>query len=384
MSWGENVSPWSQQLGLTGLREGCSIIPTSCEPYLDNLAKQEGVSKYFASMPFSVANSVAWAKLYSTLSLSHPMMVGIGFDDFVNKIENYQIDGTLPNPAAFVTNVIAATKSANPKLAFGVTIYEDSLSHKALTNAVLPLAVRAKIEYVHLYVHYRASAPNYATAVAQAKAIFPSAKIIAGAYPYDRIDYLPCVYKGTAKCTLAQEQSYFKQLLQIQASLLKQGTIYGLELFFGYFGDPEDWPGWKTQARVCDSARVLSCYANSKTLQTISQQVLHATFPPAVSLPYTSVFMGKQYVNKVGTPGKFVLKNAGTGPLSISSIGVGGANSTSFPMSHNCPKILAPAGTCTLTVYFKPLTAGSKFAQVVVTDNAGTGTQTMSLTGSTL
>jgi hypothetical protein len=38
ISWGENLSSWNEQLGVTAMREGCSIVPTSCEPYLDNLA----------------------------------------------------------------------------------------------------------------------------------------------------------------------------------------------------------------------------------------------------------------------------------------------------------------------------------------------------------
>lgn len=381
MTWGENISPWSQRLGLTALREGCSVVPTSCEPYLDNLANQEGVKIYYVSMPFDVSTAVSWAKQYSSLSLTHKMMVEIGFDDFVNKIENYQIEGTLPDPSSFVSQVVAATKSANPSLAFGVTIYEDSLTHRALTDAVLSSAVRAKIEYVHLYVHYREDASTYATAVAQTKSIFPNAKIIAGAYPYDRIDYLPCAYKGTVKCTLTQELDLYKQLLQIQTSLLKQGTIYGLEFFFGYFGDPEDWQGWKTQARVCDSARILQCYSNTKSLQAISQQVLQATFPPVVSLPQTSLFMGSQLVGTKGTPGKLIMTNSGSGPLSITSIGVAGVNSTDFPLSHNCPAILAPAANCTLTISFAPIATGSRYGQIIIHDDAGTGTQTVTLTG---
>jgi hypothetical protein len=384
MTWGENISPWSQKLGLIALREGCSVVPTSCEPYLDNLAIKEGVRTYYVSMPFDVSTSVSWAKQYSSLSLSHKMMVEIGFDDFVNKIENDQIDGTLPHPASFVSQVIAATKSANPNLAFGVTIYEDSLTHKVLTDAVLPAALRAKIEYVHLYVHYRENASTYATAVAQTKSIFPNAKIVAGAYPYDRIDYLPCAYKGVVKCTVAQEQTLYKQLLQIQTNLLKLRSIYGLEFFFGYFGDPEDWQGWKTQARVCDLARILQCYANTKDLQAISREVVHATFPPVVSLPHTSLYMGKEVLNKLSTPAKLVLTNVGSGPLSITSIGVAGVNSTNFPLSHNCLKILAPGGNCTLTIHFKPTATGPRYGQIIIDDDAETGTQTVTLTGTGL
>ena len=42
MSWGQNLSSWNTALGINAMREACSIVPTSCEPYLDNLAAEEG------------------------------------------------------------------------------------------------------------------------------------------------------------------------------------------------------------------------------------------------------------------------------------------------------------------------------------------------------
>ena len=355
MTWGENVPSWNEALGVDAMREACSIYPTQCEPYLDNLANLSGAKTYYVSMPFDPSTSVSWAKEYSTLSLSHKMMVEIGFDDFVNKIENDQIAGTLPNPAAFVSDVIAATKSANPNLAFGVTIYEDSLTHAVLTNAVLPAALRAEIKYVHLFVHYRENAPNYASYVATAKSIFPNARIIAGAYSYDRMDYLPCAYKGTVHCTWSQEQSLYKELLQIQANLLKQGTVYGLEFFFGYFGDPQDWPTWTSSTRICEPARLPTCYEDTTVLQNITLDVLRATFQGSVSLSLGGIAFGSEVVDHWSSPTTVTMKNAGTGPLAITSIGVGGLNSTDFPLTKNCPATLASGASCTMTVYFKPL-----------------------------
>lgn len=382
MTWGENISSWNTALGVTAMREGCSIYPSQCEPWLDNVANIAGASKYYVSFPFDTANSVSWAKEYSTLSLSHKMMVEVGFDDFVNQIENDQAAGTLPNPASFVSSVIAAAKSANPNLGFGVTIYEDSLTHTTLTNAVLPAALRAEINYVHLYVHYREDAPNYASYVATAKSIFPNAKIIAGAYPYDRMDYLPCAYKGTVHCTWSQEQSLYQELLQSQASMVKQGTVYGLEFFFGYFGDPQDWPTWTSSTRICAPTRLSQCYENSQVLQNISLDVLRATFTGTVSLSSTSVSMGSELVNQLSSPKVVTLKNAGTGPLAISNIGVGGLNSADFPLTKTCSTTLATGASCTISVSFKPLATGVRDAQIVITD--GAGTQYVTLTGTGL
>jgi hypothetical protein len=361
ISWGENVSSWNEQLGVTAMREGCSIVLTSCEPYLDSLANLSNVKTYYVSFPLNPSTSVSWAKAYSMLSLTHKMMVEIDFDDFVGRIEDDQIAGTMPNPATFVSAVIAATKSENPNLAFGVTIYEDRLTHAVLTNAVLPAALRAQIQFVHLYAHYREDAPNFAANVATAKTIFPNAKIIAGAYPYDRINYLPCAYKSTVECTAAQEQSLYKGLLRTQMNLLSEGAIYGVEFFFGYFGDPQNWAGWTTQTYACDASRLSQCYRNTEVLQNISLEVLQAQRSkgaPVVTLAHTSLYMGTEYVGKRSTPGKLVMTNTGS-----------------------CPASLAAGASCTLTIYLQPTATGTRSGEIIIYDNAGAGNQTVTLTG---
>jgi hypothetical protein len=387
MSWGENVPSWNTELGITAMREACSNAPTTCEPYLDNLAALSNVKTYYVSFPIDPSTSVSWARQYSTLSLTHKEIVEIGFDDFVGRIEDDQIAGTMPNPASFVSEVEAAVKSANPNLAFGVTVYEDSLTHVALTS--LPASVRGAIQFVHLYVHYREGAPNYAANVATAKTIFPNAKIIAGAYPYDRINYIPCAYKGTVECTSAQEQSLYQQLLETQASMVKAGTIYGLEFFFGYFGDPQDWTGWTTQTNACLTSRLSQCYSNSSILQNITLQVLQSTFAASssgsaakVSLSHTSLFMGQEYTNKESTPGTVTVTNTGGSALAISSITAAGTDGSMFPMSENCPTSLAAGASCTLTIYFKPTAVGACSGQIVLADSVGT--QTVALTGTGL
>jgi hypothetical protein len=386
MSWGENVPSWNTELGITAMREACGDEPTTCEPYLDNLAALSNVKTYYVSMPLDPSTSVSWAKQYSTLSLTHKEMVEISFDDFVGNIEDDQIAGTMPNPASFVSEVIAATKSENPNLAFGVTIYEDGLNHVALTS--LPASLLAQIQYVHLYLHYRQDAPNWSSYVATAKTLFPKAKIIAGAYPYDRIDYLPCAFKGTVSCTVAQEQSLYSQALQNQLNTLSAGTIYGVEFFFGYFGDPQDWPSWTLQTRICEPARLSQCYANTQALQNITLSLLQAQAAgastkgtPAVSLEYSSVFMGSEYLGKEGSPGLLTMKNTGTAALAITGIDVAGADSTMFPMSQNCGTSLAAGASCTLTIYFKPSALGACTGEIIIYDNAPSGSQTVALTG---
>jgi hypothetical protein len=242
--------------------------------------------------------------------------------------------------------------------------------------------LRAQIGYVHLFVHYRENAPNYASYVATAKSIFPNAKIIAGAYSYDRLDYLPCAYKGTLHCTWAQEQSLYQELLQIQASMLKNGAVTGLEFFPGYFGDPQDWPSWTSNTRICDPSRLSICYENSRVLQNISLDVLRATFTSNVSLSKTFLSMGSEPVNQSSSSTAVTLTNSGTGPLSIINIGVAGIDSGDFPLTKNCPTTLAAGAACTITISFKPLATGARDAQIVIAD--GAGTQYVTLTGTGL
>jgi hypothetical protein len=346
-------------LGITGMREACGIVPTSCEPYLDNLAAESGAKTYYVSFPFDISTSVSWAKQYSTLSLTHKGMVEIGFDDFVNKIEGAQADGTLPNPAAFINGVIAATKSANPNLAFGATIYEDSLTHATLTNAVLPEALRAEIQYVHLFVHYRENAPNWASYVATAKSIFPNAKIIAGAYPYDRIDYLPCAFHGPVKCTVAQEQSLYKELLQNQLNTLNAGTVFGLEFYFGYFGDPQNWGGWG--GRSCLASRLSQCIANTDTLQTITANMLQSKVATPEISP-TSLSFGSQVLDKSSSLKSVTFTNTYGAPLTITTINYSG----DFHLTDNCPDAVSAGQSCLIWVTFTPVALGTRTGSLTI------------------
>ncbi len=80
------------------------------------------------------------------------------------------------------------------------------------------------------------------------------------------------------------------------------------------------------------------------------------------------------------------LTNTGAGPLSVSSIAIGGINATEFAQTNTCgvmPATLAAAGTCTISVKFTPATVGTKTATLTVVDSAGTQTVTLNGTGAT-
>ena len=76
-----------------------------------------------------------------------------------------------------------------------------------------------------------------------------------------------------------------------------------------------------------------------------------------------------------------VLSNTGTAALSITGIVIAGANAGSFGASNNCGSSLPAGANCTITVSFSPAATGNLSAVLSVTDNATTGPQTVSLTG---
>jgi hypothetical protein len=72
-----------------------------------------------------------------------------------------------------------------------------------------------------------------------------------------------------------------------------------------------------------------------------------------------------------------VLKNSGTGTLTISSIVAVG----NFSQTNNCPASLAPTATCTINVSFTPSITGKVLGEVTVSDNAPGTIQEIGLSG---
>jgi hypothetical protein len=115
-------------------------------------------------------------------------------------------------------------------------------------------------------------------------------------------------------------------------------------------------------------------------VSTLSCTGAAAAAPQAVlapaSLSFTSV------VNSVPPNQTATLSNPGTGPLTIASVAIGGANASSFAIvSNNCGTKLAANATCTITVGFSVVVVGTYKATLTVTDNASPTTQTVALMG---
>jgi N,N-dimethylformamidase beta subunit-like protein/Big-like domain-containing protein/HYDIN/CFA65/VesB family protein len=109
------------------------------------------------------------------------------------------------------------------------------------------------------------------------------------------------------------------------------------------------------------------------------------TAAPLVTLNPTSLGFGVQNVGTVSPVQTVTLSNIGTAPLSISSIASTGANPSDFSPTSNCPtgsNILPVNAFCTISVTFSPTLAGTRSANVTVTDNALDSPESVSLTGS--
>jgi hypothetical protein len=77
------------------------------------------------------------------------------------------------------------------------------------------------------------------------------------------------------------------------------------------------------------------------------------------------------------------VSNTGTGPLTISSIVIGGANPTDFAETTTCGSTLAVSANCSISVTFTPAAIGALTANLHIIDNSGnTGSsQTVTLSG---
>jgi hypothetical protein len=101
----------------------------------------------------------------------------------------------------------------------------------------------------------------------------------------------------------------------------------------------------------------------------------------AANVTPSSLAFGNQLVSTASPAQPATLTNTGTATLNITSISVAGNGSTNFAETNNCGTSLAPSASCTINVTFTPGNIGIYTANLSVTDNSGSGTQIVSLSG---
>ena len=105
---------------------------------------------------------------------------------------------------------------------------------------------------------------------------------------------------------------------------------------------------------------------------------------PSASLSPSSLGFGSRNVGTTSPPQTVTLTNTGAAAMTISSIGVTGANAGDFAQTNTCPvspSTLAAGANCTISVTFTPTGAGARAANLSVADDAPGSPQTVALSG---
>ena len=95
----------------------------------------------------------------------------------------------------------------------------------------------------------------------------------------------------------------------------------------------------------------------------------------------SSETFGSTDVNTTSQPLTMALTNVGTGTLTVTSIGITGADAGDFAQTNNCGSTLAPGAFCQINMTFTPTTSGNRTAVLSFVDNAKSSPQTVALTG---
>jgi hypothetical protein len=100
-----------------------------------------------------------------------------------------------------------------------------------------------------------------------------------------------------------------------------------------------------------------------------------------VSTSPLSIKYAKQTVGTSSKAQTVVLTNNQATSLAISSVTLGGADPGDFTYKSACKAILLTGANCAIAVTFKPTTAGSRTASLLINDTLGTQTVSLSGTG---
>ena len=106
-----------------------------------------------------------------------------------------------------------------------------------------------------------------------------------------------------------------------------------------------------------------------------------AAASPKVSLNPTSLSFTTTTVGSTSALQVVTLTNSGSAALTGIAVSLTGSNSVDFNQTNTCGSSVAAAGTCTISVAFKPTASGTRNATISIADNATGSPQTVSLSG---
>jgi hypothetical protein len=135
-------------------------------------------------------------------------------------------------------------------------------------------------------------------------------------------------------------------------------------------------------------ANTVVVYWPSGTVQTLNNvaadQILLVTEGSAAAsftLKPTTLAFGSQLHNTRSAPRAVTLTNTGSQMLTITSRKLGGTNPGQFSQTTTCRATVAVGGSCTISIVFRPTTAGKKAATLSVQAAGGATTRTVTLSG---
>lgn len=126
-----------------------------------------------------------------------------------------------------------------------------------------------------------------------------------------------------------------------------------------------------------------NCTIPSSNCYTWQTRIFRAQVLPEVSVLPANLSFGQQAIGTTSSPQIATLTNTGIVELTISNIGITGADATDFAETNTCGPALAPNQNCQISVTFTPTASGNRSAAVRITDNASGSPQSVSLMGTT-
>ncbi len=102
---------------------------------------------------------------------------------------------------------------------------------------------------------------------------------------------------------------------------------------------------------------------------------------PSASLSPSSLTFPSEAVGSPAAPQTVALANTGQSAMSIGAISVVGANAGDFAETNDCPASLASNATCSVSVTFTPVKAGTRIGSLAVNDDAPGSPQVIGLSG---
>ena len=100
-----------------------------------------------------------------------------------------------------------------------------------------------------------------------------------------------------------------------------------------------------------------------------------------ISLAPTSLNFGTVAVGSSSSPQVITLSNADSAAVRIGGVSITGTNAGDFSQTNTCGTSVSAAGSCSITVTFKPTASGARSANVSIADMGGGSPQTASLSG---